>query len=35
MGEEEIKSFLSVNMGLFGKNECANYQEAKAWTKNC
>jgi hypothetical protein len=27
---EEIKSFLSANMGLFGKGECANKQKAKA-----
>jgi hypothetical protein len=34
MEEEEIKSFLPTNMGLFGKGECANEQEVKAWTKN-
>jgi hypothetical protein len=33
MREEEIKSFLPVNLGLFGESECANKQKAKAWTK--
>jgi len=35
MGEEEIKSFLPANLGLFGKGESTNKQKAKAWTKNC
>ena len=35
MGEEEIKSLLPANLGLFGKGECANKQKAKAWTKDC
>jgi hypothetical protein len=30
MGEEEIKSLLPANMGLFGKGKYANQQEAKA-----
>jgi hypothetical protein len=34
MGEEEIKSLLPTNLGLFGKGECANKQKAKAWTKD-
>ena len=34
MGEEEIKSLLPMNLGLFGKGECANKQEAKASTKD-
>jgi hypothetical protein len=33
MREEEIKSFLPANLGLFGKCECANKQKAKTWTK--
>jgi hypothetical protein len=35
MGEEEIKSLLPANLGLFGKGECANKQKVKAWTKDC
>jgi hypothetical protein len=35
MREEEIESLLPANMGLFGKRERSNKQEAKAWTKNC
>jgi hypothetical protein len=35
MEEEEIKSLLPVNLGLFGKGECANKQKAKVWTKDC
>jgi hypothetical protein len=27
---EEIKYFLPANLGLFGKDECANKQKAKA-----
>jgi hypothetical protein len=30
MGEEEIKSLLPANLGLFGKSECANKQKVKA-----
>jgi hypothetical protein len=30
MREEEIKSFLPANLGLFDKDECANKQKAKA-----
>jgi hypothetical protein len=33
MREKEIKSFLSAHLGLFGKSERTNKQEAKAWTK--
>lgn len=33
MREEEIKSLLPKNMGLFGQEECVNQQEGKAWTK--
>ena len=33
MREEEIKSLLPTNLGLFGKGECANKQKAKVWTK--
>ena len=35
MREEEIKSLLPTNLGLFGKGEYANKQKAKAWTKDC
>jgi hypothetical protein len=31
--EKKIKSLISEHLGLFGKSECANKQEAKAWTK--
>jgi hypothetical protein len=33
MREEDIKSFLPTNLGLFGKGECVDKQKAKAWTK--
>jgi hypothetical protein len=33
MREKKIKSFLSAHLGLFGKSERTNKQEAKAWTK--
>ena len=33
--EEEIKSLLLTNLGLFDKGECANKQKVKAWTKDC
>jgi hypothetical protein len=34
MGEKDIKSLISTDMGLFGKGECANQQKAKAWSQN-
>jgi hypothetical protein len=33
MGEKEIKSLISTNMGLFGKGECANKKKRKVGPK--
>ena len=34
MGEEKVKTLLSMNMGLFGESQCSNFKEAEAWTKD-
>jgi hypothetical protein len=35
MGEEKVKTLLLTDMGLFGQSQCADSQEAQAWTKDC
>jgi hypothetical protein len=35
MGEEKVKTLLLMDLGLFGQSQCANSQEAQAWTKDC
>ena len=35
MGEENVKTLLSMNMGLFGESQCSNSKEAETWTKDC